>query len=350
MNPALLARPTTDPAPILRYRDGEYAAGLLGAAILHFDFFSWLKRHPDAGSGAIASGLGIAERPLDVLLTLCRSRGFVTTDGEGRHRLTPVAMEHLVSDSPWFLGPYYAPIAATPVVESFVGVLKTGRPANWRSRSDAKDWHESMKDAEFAAGFTRLMNARGLALGQALAHSLEDALRSRSHLLDVGGGSGIYAAVLVASQAGLRATVLEQPPVDDLARQEMARHGLSERVGVVTADMFQDAWPAAGVDVVLLSNVLHDWDVPEVRTILKRAADALPKGGLLVIHDAFIDDDKGGPAPVAEYSALLMNITQGKCYSASEYSVLLAEAGFETGSWVPTVGDRGYLTATFKGT
>jgi hypothetical protein len=36
--------------------------------------------------------------------------------------------------------------------------------------------------------------------------------------------------------------------------------------------------------VHLLSNVLHDWDVPEVRAILKRSAESLAPGGLVIIH------------------------------------------------------------------
>jgi hypothetical protein len=108
--------------------------------------------------------------------------------------------------------------------------------------------------------------------------------------------------------------------------------------------MFRDPWPE-GTDVVLFSNVLHDWDVEEVRALLARAAAALPSDGLLVIHDAFVGDDKDGPLPVAEYSALLMNITQGKCYSAREYAGMLDPLGFRVGTFRETIADRGFLVA-----
>ena len=38
--------PRTDPATILRYRDGLYAVDLLGAAISEFDLFTWLGANP----------------------------------------------------------------------------------------------------------------------------------------------------------------------------------------------------------------------------------------------------------------------------------------------------------------
>ena len=48
---------------------------------------------------------------------------------------------------------------------------------------------------------------------------------------------------------------------------------------------------------------------------------------------------------VAEYSALLMNITQGKCYSPSEYAALMDGLGLKPGPYQDTVADRGFMTA-----
>ncbi len=342
MNPALTTLPSTDPAQILRFRDRQYSAELIATALLHFDFFSWLQNHPHADSAAICAQFGFAPRPADVLLTLCRASGFITTQDD-RHQLTALAAEHLVQGSPWFLGPYYEPIRDTPIVQGFLKVLRTGKPANWQAKSDAKDWHESMLDPEFARGFTELMNSRGMIFGQYLARAVKPLLGERRHLLDVGGGSGIYSATMVAANDQLTATVLEQAPVDAIVRSEISRHGLDDRVKVVAGDMFSLDWPQA--DMVLLSNVLHDWDIAEAKALLVKAASALPAGGLLLIHDAFINDAKTGPLPVAEYSALLMNITQGKCYSRDEYAEMLADTGFKPGSYQDTIADRGFMFA-----
>ena len=343
MNPVLLDHPRTDPGRILHYRDRQYAAELLAAAILHFDFFTELQRAGGLDTNGLCERLGIADRPADVLLTLCRANGFITTDASGVHQPTPTAAEHLVRGSPWYLGPYYSPLRDTPLVQSFVQVLRTGKPGHWMARPGGRDWHESMQSEDFAREFTGIMNARGLALGQALARALATELARRRRVLDVAGGSGIYAATLGAAHPHLELIVLEQPPVDALARRELERHGLGHRAWVVAGDMFRDPWPEA--DVILLSNVLHDWGLPEVRALITRAAEVLPADGLLVIHDAFIHDDKTGPLTTAEYSALLMHISQGKCYSAAEYGSVLATAGFEPAPPRPTLADRGYLVA-----
>lgn len=334
--------PTTDPAQILRYRDRQYAAELIATALLHFDFFTWLHEQNGPDTDAIAEHFGFAARPLDVLLTLCRANGFIETN-DNRHTVTVLGREHLVSGSPWYLGPYYEPIRDTPIVEAYLKVLPTGRPANWQAKDEGDDWHESMLSEDFAQGFTALMNCRGLAFGQALAEKAAPLIGERSRLLDVGGGSGIYASAMLTTLPQLNGTVLEQAPVDAIARKEIAGHELSDRLEVVTADMFHDPWPEA--DIVLLSNVLHDWDFPEVCTLLEKTADTLEPGGLVLIHEAFLHDDKTGPLPVAEYSALLMNITQGKCYTPKEYGDILVPLGFKVGPYIDTIADRGFMAA-----
>ena len=343
MNPDLTRAPTTDPAQIIRYRDRQYAAELLAVALLHLDFFSWLDQHPGASTETLQKQFQLASRPCDVLLTLLRANGFIVS-AQNSHQLTSLAQEHLVKGAPHFLGPYYAPIADTPIVQDYLNVLSSGKPANWQAHDDGADWHASMLDDSFARDFTALMHCRGLLFGQKLAQALASQLTDRTHLLDVGGGSGIYAATMVAAHPHLRATVLEQAPVDAIARKEIDQHGLADHLTVHTADMFAAPWPKAA-DVILFSNVLHDWDVSEVHRLIEQAADTLPSGGLLVIHEVFINDDKNGPIPAAEYSALLMCITQGKCYTHAEYANLLDAAGFDVGPYQDTVADRGYMTA-----
>lgn len=341
MNPDLTRHPATDPGIIIQLRDRQYGAELVAAALLHFDLFSWLSQNECVSAEEVAGHFGFEARPLDVMLTLCRAYGFV--EGVEKIRITEMGREHLVKGSPWFLGPYYMPVKDSAITSSFVHVLKTGKPANWQAKDAGGDWHQSMRDPEFAKEFTGLMNCRGLLFGQKLAEAIRPFLEGRTRLLDVGGGSGIYSAALCAAHPQLTATVFEQDPVDAIVKSEVVRHGLEERICVTTGDMFLDEWSEA--DVVLLSNVLHDWDEAEVGELFAQAAKALAPGGLLVIHDAFVSDDKAGPVETAEYSALLMNITQGKCYSAAEYAAMMEGHGFEPGGYHDTIAKRGFMTA-----
>ncbi len=336
----LLATPATSPLSLYRYRDGLYAADLVTAALVEFDIFSWLDAQPSTFE-ALCAHFGFATRPADVLVTLLVARGYLLRDSDVL-RTSALAREHLVDGSPWHLGPYFAALKERPFVQDFVRVLRTGQPANWGGTRDGRDWHVAMEDEAFARRFTAAMDCRGLYLGQALAAILD--LSGHSRLLDVGGGSGIYACAIAARHPDMRATVLDQAPVQRIASTLVAERGFADRVEVVSADFHAAPLPT-GHDVHLFSNVLHDWDEPEVRHLLAASFRSLAPGGLLVIHDAFINADKTGPIPVAEYSVLLMHASQGKCYATSEFERMLHDAGFAECHYQDTVADRGVMTA-----
>jgi predicted O-methyltransferase YrrM len=333
--------PDTDPVSIYRARDGIYAADMLLTAIVHLDFFSWLDTHP-ATKEDVCRAFETADRPTDVMLTLFTAMGLIDEQWE-LFRPTALAREHLVSTSPWFLGPYYESLKNRPVALDLLKVLRTGKPASWGSQKDEKDWHQAMETEAFAAQFTAAMDCRGVYLAQAVAKSID--LAWRTHVLDIAGGSGVYACSLVTHHPHLTATVFEKPPVDRIAASAIAARGCSEKVRVAAGDMLADALPT-DADAHLYSNVLHDWDEPVVRQLLATSFAALPPGGLIVIHDAFLNATKTGPLHVAEYSVLLMHASEGRCYSTREMEQYLTGAGFRDPVYRDTAAARGVMTAT----
>lgn len=338
-HPSLLSEPVSDPVALYRLRDGIVSVDLLAAALAHLDFFTWLAEHP-ATMGTICAHFEIQLRPADVMMTLFNAMGLTTLSG-GVFHCTLRAREHLCAGSPWNLAPYYVSMKDRVPTLDMLKVLRTGKPANWGSY-DPQAWAQAMEREDFAKPFTAAMDCRGVLLGPAMARKLD--LADRQAVLDVAGGSGIYACSLVARHPHLRAAVFERPPVDRIARECIAKQGSTAQVEVIAGDMFKDVWPA-GFDTHLISNVLHDWDEPTVRDLLAKSHAALAPGGLLIVHDAFINAEKTGPLHVAEYSALLMNITEGKCYSLAEMRVYLDGAGFEWMEYQPTAVSRGYILA-----
>jgi hypothetical protein len=111
--------------------------------------------------------------------------------------------------------------------------------------------------------------------------------------------------------------------------------------------MFQDlaSWGQSrpSPDVVLVSNVLHDWGVPQCRELIAHCATLQPAGGRLLIHDVFINDALDGPLPIALYSAALFCLTEGRAYSAAEYRQWLTEVGLLPQPIVPTLIHCGVL-------
>jgi 3-hydroxy-5-methyl-1-naphthoate 3-O-methyltransferase len=338
----LTSAPTTDPTAILRSRDCLYGDDMLVAGLVWMDFFTWLHQQSSATATDIQQHFQIHPRPTDVMLTMFRARGYLVKSGE-HYSLTTEAIEHLTSGSPWFLGPYYASLKDRPVAKDILRVLQTDRPANWGSQQDVADWHQAMETDAFAEQFTAAMDCRGLFLAQAAAKKLD--FSRHHHLLDIAGGSAIYACSFVEHHPHLHATVLEKPPVDQIARKAIAKRGFTDRVDVHAADMLQDPLPT-DADIHLFSNVLHDWDEPVVRQLLAASYAALPAGGMLIVHDAFLNADKSGPLHVAEYSVMLMHATQGRCFGTGEIGAWAEACGFHSVQYQDTAAARGILTAS----
>ncbi len=317
-------------------RDAVYACELVAAANATLDFFSWLGKTP-AELHTICASLGLTERVADVMLTLFSAMELVERRQDTFY-VTENAPKILDSLSPWFQDE--ASFAARPVHGVLREVLRTGKPAGWAKGE--KPWAEMMRSESFARKFLKTMDSQGTYLAPALAANLN--LENRRRLLDIAGGSGVYACHIVQKYPHLKATVVEKPPVDTVALEYISNHDCSGSVSVKKGDIFSESL-AEGHDVHLWSNVLHDWDTSTVTQLLKKSFDALPAGGMIVIHDSHTNRNKTGPLPVANYSVFLMASTEGKCYSFAEIESFLTEAGFKDANCADTALNHSAIIA-----
>ncbi len=333
-----LQPPTLDPTPIFELFRGSYATELLTAAVAHFDVFSHFREGP-ATPDAVQKCLGLADRPAVVLFTALRAFGLLHDVGDGRLELSELAREHLLPGGPFDVSDYLGLAADSPGVKEMVERLRTNRPAGASSPETGaafiyREGIESAMEQEAAARrLTLALAGRAKNVAPVLA---ERAFRSARVLLDVGGGTGLYAIACLQRYPSLRAIVWDRPQVLKIAAEFAQHHGVADRLECRPGDMFTDPVPT-GADAVLLSNVLHDWDVPQCRELVRRCADALPSGGELLIHDVFLNDAHDGPLSIALYSAALFVQTEGRAYSAAEYATWLREAGLVPGKVTPTL-------------
>ena len=341
-----LTSPRIDPTPIFEAFRGSFATELLTAAVAHLDVFGRLKAGPLAFDD-LRSQLGLEARPAHVLVTALRALGLLTSEGpDGLLAPTGLARDHLTPGAEFDVGGYIGLAAQGPGVLAMVERLRTNRPAGGEEDGAGaafifREGIDSAMEREASArSLTLALAGRARNVAPALAKVAD--LGGSTLLLDVGGGTGIYSIAALRANAGLRAIVWDRPEVLKVAREMAAEHGTLDRMAFVEGDMFRDPVPP-GADAVLLSNILHDWDVPECRELVAKCAQALPPGGRLLIHDVFLDDALDGPLSIALYSASLFTLTEGRAYSASEYRGWLAEAGLTAGEVVPTLVHCGLL-------
>lgn len=333
-----LVPPATDPTSIFEFFRGSYGTELLTAAVVEFDLFRRLVEQPKSFD-ELRAEIGLQRRPAVVLFTALRAMGLLATDSQERLSLTPLSREHLISGTEFDVSGYVALAGGSPGVREMIERLKTNRPAG-ASNSDEgtafiyREGTESAMEAEASARFLTLSLAgRAKNVAPVLAERVP--LDGARTLLDVGGGSGIYSIAWLRRHPELRAIVWDRPEVLKVAREMAEQYDVVDRLECIPGDMFADPVPAA--DVVLLSNILHDWDEPECRTLIERCAAALPLGGRLLIHDVLLNDDHSGPLPIALYSAALFTLTEGRAYSAREFQSWLVKAGLSSLPIAPTL-------------
>ena len=344
MSLSALSKPTTDPTAIFEHFRGSYGTELLTAAVRGFNVFGRFAAGPRPRE-ALRQELGLTERPFVVLTTALRALGLLSVDAVGQMDLTPIAREHLVPGSPFDVSDYVGLAAESPGVKEIIERLKTNRPAGAKDdKGTAFIFREgvdsAMEKESSARDLTLALAGRAKNVAPLLAERLP--LSDAKVLLDIGGGTGIYSIALLQKNPQLRAIVWDRPEVLKVAQEFANAYGVADRLECHAGNMFGDPLPS-GADVMLLSNILHDWDVPECRTLIQRCAEALPSAGKLLIHDVYLHDALDGPLPIALYSAALFTLTEGRAYSAAEYRGWLTEAGFQPGDLTPTLIHCGVL-------
>jgi SAM-dependent methyltransferase len=338
--------PQHAPTPIFEYFRAGFASDLLTAAVVHFRVFERLAAHPMTLS-ELRTALQLEERPAIVLITALRAMELLTAEGAGRLALSPLAAEQLTSDGYFSIAAYIGLAAESPNVLELVARLRSNRPANSVDKDAGaafiykEGMDSAMENENSARQLTLALAGRAKNVAPLLA---EYQPLGSGVLLDVGGGTGIYSIALLQKNPGLRAIILDRPEVLRIAKEFADDYGVAGRMEFLQGDMFTAALPAA--DFILLSNILHDWDVTDCQALISRCAACLKPGGRLLIHDVLLNDALDGPLPVACYSAQLFTLTEGRAYSAAEYRGWLQAANLRPGDFVPTLAHCHVVSAT----
>lgn len=341
--------PTIDPSPILEHFRGSLGTELLTAAVAHLGLFHHLASRGPLSIADLREAMGLAGRPTIVVVTALRAMGLLDEDETGRLTMTPLAREHLVPGGEFEISDYIGLASQASNVLEMVARLRSNQPAGMGEEEEGAAYifregmDSAMEQEASARSLTLALAGRAKNVAPTLARVAS--LRPDGVLLDVGGGTGIYAIACLQTHPHLRAIVWDRQEVLKVANEMAEEYGVADRLELVAGDMLADPVPP-GVDTILLSNILHDWDIPECEALVRRLAEALPAGGRILIHDAFLNDAMDGPLAVALYSASLFSLTEGRAYSGNEYRAMLTSAGLEPGEIVPTQVHCGVLTGT----
>ena len=145
-------------------------------------------------------------------------------------------------------------------------------------------------------------------------------------VLDIGGGMGGWVGALAQRHPHLQCTLFDLPPVAQLAREQLDRQGLGERITTQGGSFITDPLPR-GADLVTLVRVAHDHDDATVLQLLRAIHDSLPLAGALVLAEPMANAE--GQSPIDPYFHFyLMAMGSGRLRTPQALSELMAQAGF----------------------
>ncbi|NNF46310.1 MAG: SAM-dependent methyltransferase [Desulfofustis sp.] len=153
-------------------------------------------------------------------------------------------------------------------------------------------------------------------------------LGGRARLLDLGGGPGTHAIHFCKNNPGLRALIFDRATTKPFARRTVARFELEERIDFVGGDFKIDPIPGGPYDVAWLSHILHSNTAEECYEIIEKSVAAMEKGGLILVHDFILNNNKDGPEFPALFSLnMLLAGNGGRSYAQEEICDMLRSAG-----------------------
>ncbi len=190
------------------------------------------------------------------------------------------------------------------------------------------EWYAS--HPEEAAYFSGAMDNLAALVAQEVVHAVD--FSGVGRVVDVGGANGTLVSAVLRAFPATRGVLFDLPHVVENAKKTLAGSGLAERCEPVAGDFFHSV-PKGGV--MLLKQILHDWNDERCVALLKKCAASLETGGkVLVVEMVVSEDGKPSPAHLMDINMLVM--LTGRERTATEYGALFKAAGLKPGRVLPT--------------
>lgn len=204
--------------------------------------------------------------------------------------------------------------------------LRTGQPQNELKTGGAGLFEKVYSDPERLRLFLGAMT--GLSMGASKAIAEKFPWKNYQTVVDVGGAQGGLLVQVCLANQHMSGSNFDLPVVGPVFEEYVAANGLSDRLKFIPGDFFKEELPRA--DVITMGHILHDWNLDEKRMLLRKAYDALPEGGALIVFEALIDDDRKQNAFGLLMSLnMLIETPGGFDYCGKDCAQWMHDAGFK---------------------
>lgn len=327
-----------DPSYIMQTATAFWASKVLLTAV-ELDLFSTLDNGamtaPQLGEALDLHPRGTYDF-FDALVAL----KFLERDGDGpdgKYKNTPETAAFLNKNSPTYIGglPEMLNSRLFGFWNDLGTALRTGKPQN-EIKHTGKPMFEELYSNEARLGeFLDAMTGFQAANFRMLAEKFD--FGKYNTVGDVGGALALLSRIVGTAHPHLNLTSFDLPEVAPHAQKQVDAAGMTDRITIVKGNFFTDDLPRA--DIITMGNILHDWNLENKKMLIKKAYQALPKGGALIAIENLIDDARRENA-FGLLMSLNMLIEFGDAfdYTGADFREWCGEAGFREFEFIALAG------------
>jgi len=303
---------------------GFWASKVLLSAV-EMGVFTELAKGPE-NLGQLTGRLGLHPRAARDFLDALVALGFLERNGNTYNNLPP-ADQYLDRRKPSYIGGVLemANQRLYGFWNNLTAALRTGEPQNEAKGGDPDVFSQLYADPERLKNFLKAMS--GISKGSNRTIAQKFPWKNYKTAADVGTAQGDLIVQIALAQPHISGMGFDLAEVAPIFEDYVAANGLSSRVTFRAGNFFQEALPKA--DVITMGHILHDWNLEEKKSLIRRAFEAVPEGGALIVYDAIIDDDRCENALGLLMSLnMLIETPGGFDYTGAECQAWMEEAGF----------------------
>lgn len=251
-----------------------------------------------------------------ILDTLC-TIGYLRKE-DGKYYNLELTKKYLVKDSPDYMSGLMHSAGMWKSWSRLTDVVKNGRVVTGNTVAS--------RGADWIVSFIEAMHFRGVKNAVESCAGLD--LNNAGKMLDVGGGSGAFAMGFAKNYKGLQSVVFDLPEVVPVTEQYIKNAGFEERVSTLAGNYHTDDI-GSGYDLVFMSAVVHSNSISENTALVKKCYDATNPGGMIIIEDFVVNEDRISPPRGAIFAInMLVSTETGDTYTEKEITKWITDAGY----------------------
>ncbi len=271
---------------------------------------------------ALAKRCGTAERGMRMLADYLVMLGFLTKS-ENTYALTQDSEVFLVKTSPAYLGGTLEFLLSPTLFNGFCDLTEAVRKGGTTLPDQGTIAEEHPEWVTFARAMMPMMVGPAKWIAEHLASTGGTILK----VLDVAAGHGLYGIEIGKRFPGAEVTAVDWPNVLTVARENADAASLGDRFTTIPGSAF-DVDLGEGYDLVLLTNFLHHFGIPECEDFLRKVKGAMAPGGRVITLEFVPNDDRISPASADFTLIMLVTTPAGDAYTFKEWDAMFQNAGF----------------------